>query len=198
MTDLSRLRAFVAETTRAVDAHGADEAALLAILKPALAELVGHDDWLPEAYAAPHPQFYRQYLLYADPLERWSVVSFVWGPGQKTPVHDHTVWGLVGVLRGAELSTSFIRGSDGRLIAQPQERIEAGAVVAVSPRLGDVHTIANAYADRASISIHVYGGNIGEIRRHVFDAATGAVKPFVSGYSNAAIPNLWARAAEAA
>lgn len=191
MTDLSRLRAFVAETTRIVEAHGADEAALLAILRPSLAGLVAHDDWLPDAYAAPHPQFYRQYLLYADPLDRWSIVSFVWGPGQTTPVHDHTVWGLVGVLRGAEVSTSFIAGSDDRLIAQPPERIEAGAVVAVSPRLGDVHAIANAHADRTSISIHVYGGNIGEIRRHVFDAATGAVKPFVSGYSNVAIPNLW-------
>ena len=30
--------------------------------------------------------------------------------------------------------------------------------------------------DRPSISIHVYGANIGAVRRHVFDAATGAVE----------------------
>ncbi len=192
MPNLTRLRVFVAETSRAVDAHGADESALLALLKPALTELVRHDDWLPEAYAAPDPQFYRQYLLYADPLERWSIVSFVWGPGQKTPVHDHTVWGLVGVLRGAEISTTYVRAGDGRLTAQPPERLEAGTVVAVSPRVGDVHAIANAHKDQTSISIHVYGGNIGRISRHVFDAATGAVKPFVSGYSTAVLPNLWA------
>ena len=41
--------------------------------------------------AQPHPQYYQQHLLHCDPLERFSVVSFVWGPGQKTPVHDHTV-----------------------------------------------------------------------------------------------------------
>src|SRR4051794_8765541 len=42
-----------------------------------------------------------------DPFERFSVVSFVWGPGQKTPIHDHSVWGLVGVMRGAERARAF-------------------------------------------------------------------------------------------
>ena len=39
------------------------------------------------------------------------------------------------------------------------------------------------------------GGNIGRIARHVFVPETGAVKDFVSGYSNALSPNLWARPA---
>ena len=56
---------------------------------------------------------------------------------------------------------------------------------------GDIHTIANALSDASSISIHVYGGNIGRISRSVFDPITGEEKPFVSGYSNATTPNLW-------
>jgi 3-mercaptopropionate dioxygenase len=63
--------------------------------------------------------------------------------------------------------------------------------VAVSPTLGDVHAIANAYDDRVSISIHVYGANIGAVRRAVFDPETGEEKPFISGYANASLPNLW-------
>jgi predicted metal-dependent enzyme (double-stranded beta helix superfamily) len=43
------------------------------------------------------------------------VVSFVWAPGQGTPIHDHRVWGLVGVLRGAETSERFVRQGDGSL-----------------------------------------------------------------------------------
>ena len=35
------------------------------------------------------------------------MVSFVWGPGQQSPIHNHTVWGLIGVLRGAELCEEF-------------------------------------------------------------------------------------------
>ena len=46
-------------------------------------------------------------LLHCDPMERFSVVSFVWAPGQKTPVHDHTVWGMVGVMRGVEFCEEF-------------------------------------------------------------------------------------------
>jgi predicted metal-dependent enzyme (double-stranded beta helix superfamily) len=196
MSNIARLRDFVTAATKAVDHHGSDEAALLAAIKPLVAELVANDDWLPEEFAQPHPQYYRQYLLHADPLERLSVVSFVWGPGQKTPVHDHRVWGVVGVLRGAELSVTFDRNADGTLTANPEERLERGTVAAVSPTIGDIHTIANALSDKPSISIHVYGGNIGAVNRATFDPVTGAEKQFISGYSSAVVPNLWDRSQE--
>lgn len=199
MTDLTRLRDFVTDFTRIVERHAGDEAGLLAAGRERLAALIAVDDWLPDAYAQPHPEFYQQYLLHCDPLERFSVVSFVWGPGQATPVHDHTVWGLVGVLRGAELSRRFDRkpGSDApgsdAFVEHPAELLPRGAVDAVSPTIGDVHAIANAQPDAVSISIHVYGGNIGAVRRSVFDPATGARKDFISGYANRAVPNLWDR-----
>lgn len=59
-------------------------------------------------------------------------------------------------------------------------------------RIGDIHRVRNAYDDRVSISIHLYGGNIGRIRRSVYSADTGQRKEFVSGYSNTMVPNLWA------
>ena len=64
-------------------------------------------------------------------------------------------------------------------------------VSVVSPTVGDVHKVSNALSDRASISIHVYGANIGAVSRHVFDPMTGAPKEFISGYSNETVPNLW-------
>ena len=193
----ARFRGFVAAMTRLVGTAGSDEPRLLAEGGRLLEDLVRHDDWLPDASAQPHPQYYQQHLLYCDPLERFSVVSFVWGPGQTTPVHDHTVWGLVGVMRGAERCRRYTRESpDGPMRAGDAERLEAGTVDRVSPSIGDVHEVANAFDDRVSISIHVYGANIGAVRRHVYDAATGAEKPFVSGYSSATLPNFWDRSAE--
>ena len=162
-----------------------------------LADLISHDDWLPEACAQPHPQYYQQYLLYCDPLERFSVVSFVWLPGQKTPVHDLTVWGMVGMMRGAELFRRFRPSAPGQpMQAGAQERLLPGQVDRVSPTVGDIHEVANAFDDRVSISIHVYGANIGAVKRHVFDTALSAEKPFVSGYSSPIIPNFWDRSAE--
>ena len=191
MSNNGKLRNFVADFTRLIE-QTADEAAILEQGRKLLAELVATDDWLPEIYAKPHPQHYQQHLLYADPLDRLSIVSVVWGPGQETPVHDHRVWGLVGVLRGAEISRSFRKDTQNNFVESAPERLERGSVAAVSPTIGDVHRISNAYSDQVSISIHIYGGNIGIIQRAVFDPKTGQEKLFISGYSNVTIPNLWA------
>ncbi|MBW9140028.1 cysteine dioxygenase, partial [Rhizobium pusense] len=87
-----RLRAFVARIASLVDSE-MPEAELLEAGGAALGELIAYDDWLPDAFAQPHPERYQQFLLHADSRQRFSIVSFVWGPGQATPVHDHTVWG---------------------------------------------------------------------------------------------------------
>jgi 3-mercaptopropionate dioxygenase len=152
-------------------------------------QLVARDDWLPDSMAVPHEQYYQQHLLYADPQERFSLVSFVWGPAQKTPIHDHTVWGVIGMLRGAEYGQRY-ELADGAAPrkAGPEGRLEPGDVEIVSPTHGDVHLVRNAFDDRVSISIHLYGGNIGRISRHVYDAATGQPKSFVSGYSRVLEP----------
>ena len=193
ITGLDRLRRFIATATRLASP---DALAQTPELASAFADLVGHDDWLPEACTAPHPQYYQQYLLHCDPLERFSLVSFVWGPGQSTPVHDHEVWGYVGMLRGAEVNQCYVRDADGRLAeAGEATTLRPGDVERLSPAEGDIHRVSNAYPDRVSISVHLYGGNIGAVARHVYDPATGQAKPFVSGYSSPSLPNLWDRSA---
>jgi predicted metal-dependent enzyme (double-stranded beta helix superfamily) len=188
---LHRLADFVSALGALVN-QTPDEDLILAEGGRLLAGLIARDDWLPDAYAQPDPARYQQYLLHCDSRERFSVVSFVWGPGQATPVHDHTVWGLVGVLRGAELSQRFERRAGAFAANGPVHRLERGEVEAVSPTVGDVHQVTNAFDDRVSISIHVYGANIGAVERSTYDAA-GRPKRFVSGYANTTLPNLWDR-----
>lgn len=171
---IDALETLVASTT--------DEVALLEAGGQILGRLVARDDWLQPRLARPDPARYRQYLLHRDPEARFSLVSFVWGPGQATPVHDHTVWGLVGMLRGAEYSQPYVL-EDGLKIAGPARRLEPGQVEAVSPRIGDIHKVWNAYDDQVSISIHLYGADIGAVSRHTYDAS-GAPKTFISGYSD--------------
>ena len=188
---LHRLADFVGALGNLVD-QTRDEDLILAEGGRLLVGLIARDDWLPEAYAQPDPARYQQYLLHCDSRERFSVVSFVWGPGQATPVHDHTAWGLVGVLRGAELSQRFARRGEGFGAVGPVHRLARGEVEAVSPTVGDVHQVTNAFDDRVSISIHVYGANIGAVERSTYDAV-GRPKRFVSGYANTTLPNLWDR-----
>lgn len=156
-----------------------------------LRQLVADDAWLPAEFAQPDPGHYQQYLLHCDSRERFSVVSFVWGPGQGTPIHDHRVWGLVGILRGAEAAENFSRRADGSLEPRgPAEHLAVGAVERISPSRGDIHRVSNALADRPSISIHVYGGNIGAVERATY-SPDGTPKRFISGYANSVLPNLW-------
>lgn len=189
---LWRLRAFVTQFAQLLS-EAPPEPVILDAGSGLLRELVSHDDWLPEAFAQPDAQRYRQYLLHADSAQRFSVVSFVWGPGQRTPIHDHTVWGLIGMLRGAEHAQSYAPAAGGlQKIGQPV-RLAPGMVDAVSPNgagLHDVHQVSNAYDDRVSISIHVYGANIGAVRRSTYQP-DGQSKPFISGYSNSTLPNIW-------
>ena len=192
MKNHARFRQFIGDFTRLVERAGSDEAAIFEQGGKLLKSLVGADDWLPDTCAEPHPERYQQYLLHCDPLERFSVVSFVWGPGQKPPVHNHTVWGLIGLLRGMEMCHEYSLAG-GALRAGPSHKIRPGQIDRVSPTVGDVHQVENALTDRPSISIHVYGANIGAVSRHIFDAATGARTPFVSGYSAASLPNFWDR-----
>jgi predicted metal-dependent enzyme (double-stranded beta helix superfamily)/rhodanese-related sulfurtransferase len=159
------------------------ESALLSQGKELLSELVRLDDWLDPAFCQPDAQRYQQYLLHLDPAERFSVVSFVWGPAQSTPIHDHTIWGLVGMLRGSELCQPYSKMSDGRWAAAGlQLELLPGDVEVINPKLGDVHRVCNASKEQVSISIHVYGGNIGTTQRSVY-TPEGGKKLFVSGYS---------------
>ncbi|WP_246089049.1 cysteine dioxygenase [Paraburkholderia guartelaensis] len=183
-----RFRLFVEQVTRLADAKGsgwvgekAEEDWLTQVSETAKA-LVSVDDWLPIAAAEPHSDHYQQYLLYCDPQERFTVTSFVWGPGQRTPVHDHTTWGVIAMLRGAEYCQRFEPGTPMRLTAA--DLLREGETDVVSPASGDIHRVANGTDGEVAVSIHIYGGNIGRIVRHVFALETGRATDFISGYAN--------------
>jgi 3-mercaptopropionate dioxygenase len=171
----------------AIVSRAVNEAALLDAAEAALKPLVVNDDWLPFEFTRSNPEKYRQYLLYLDPAGRYSVQSFVWAHKQSTPIHNHTVWGLVGVMRGAEQCEEYALPdpvAGGTAHCTHQHVLERGQIDRVSPAVGDWHAVRNAFIDRPSVSIHVYGADIGRITRSMFDPVTQSVKPFVSGYSN--------------
>ena len=195
----ARLRRFIGDMTSLVGGawQDNDETATVEVGAKLLGELVKNDDWLPEAMAECPPHGYVQNLLWCDPFERFSVVSFVWAPSAKTPVHDHQVWGLVGMLRGSETSQAFVRDEKtGELTKGGCTTLAPGDVEILRPSVGDIHQVTNAFTDCGSLSIHVYGGNIGAVRRYTFDPATGKESLFVSGYTNKVVPNLWDRSSE--
>src|SRR6478736_2254369 len=97
-------------------------------IEPLLRRLVTEPDWLNEKYRRAIPsKAYSQYLLYRPVDHAFSVVSFVWNPGQGSPIHDHCTWGVIGQYEGEEEESRF------RILNNRLERI--GVVLA---RPGDV------------------------------------------------------------
>ena len=183
------------DTMDALVSRASNEAAVLDEGEAALKLLIAHDDWLPAEYAQPVAERYQSYCLYLDPQARYSVISFVWAPGQGTAVHNHTVWGLVGVLRGAERCEEFAapltqatQATQAMPAMQPthQHTLLRGEVDRVSPAIGDWHKVSNAAVGEGetSVSIHVYGADIGRVHRQYWDAAKQMLQPMISGYGN--------------
>lgn len=170
--------------------QGAGEAAILREGRALLAALIAGDGWLPDALMQADPDGYRIHRLYLDPAGRFSVSAMVWGPGQGTPIHDHTVWGMVGVLQGRERCEEFspLLEPGGPLVRGHVHELQAGDIDLVSPTIGDIHRVSNALEDGVSVSIHVYGGDIGSIERSRYDD-TGRATPFVSPYAACLLPS---------
>jgi 3-mercaptopropionate dioxygenase len=127
-----------------------------------LGELLAQDGWLSREDRMPGVDDYRQHLLYVSPSRQMSVVALVWKPGQRTPIHDHVAWCVVGVYRGVEHETRYRLIDDGgEECLQAVGTVEAypGHVEALVPPADDIHRVA-AGGDDLTISIHVYGADI--------------------------------------
>jgi 3-mercaptopropionate dioxygenase len=49
------------------------------------------------------------YPLYVAPDDSWSMASVVWDVGQRTPVHSHETWGVVGIYSGIEHEVRYLK-----------------------------------------------------------------------------------------
>lgn len=180
LTESPVFDAFVRDMTALVRQAQGDEARILQQGRELLGALVARDDWLPPRFSEMNAGHFMQYLLHEDNTVPLSIISAVWGPGQSATPHNHTTWGVIGQLRGAELTREYEPPRDGLALNLRSESVLLpGQTAVVSPTVGDVHEVKNV-ADGVSVSIHVYGAYLPAIehRRRRFDATTGVARPF--------------------
>ncbi|GAB6196031.1 cysteine dioxygenase family protein [Lysobacter xanthus] len=115
---------------------------------------------LPACVYEPIEDHYARRELYRSPVHGYSVVAMTWGPGQGTPVHDHSgLWCVEGVWDGELEITQFeLLEQDGeRFRFRPAGGLQAGPGSAgslIPPH--EYHTIRNASDDRVAVSLHIY------------------------------------------
>ena len=129
---------------------------------------------LPASFTTPLSDCYARRLLHRDPRGRYSAIVMTWGPGQGTAVHDHGgLWCVEGVVDGEIAVTQYLvqQETDGYFRVTPIGSLLAGTGSAgclIPPT--DHHVLANARPSRASVTLHVYGGDLDDCK--VFLPAT--------------------------
>ena len=195
--DVPEIRALIEETRRLTD-QVADTAARVEALKPAFAALLAAEGWLPDEYGAPDVTSgmgsgIGQYALYRAEDGSLTLFSLVIPAGAETPVHDHLAWGLIGVYRGRQHETVYRRLDDGiddaraDLEVSRAHTMDTGEFYALLPPRDDIHYVKTV-SHVPSVSIHLLANDTACVWRHRFEPATGVVKAFRSGYSNAPCP----------
>jgi 3-mercaptopropionate dioxygenase len=123
----------------------------------ALQPFLGLPGLLTPDQEAGDPGRYRTHLLHVPDDGAYSLVAAVWRPGQRTAIHDHIAWCVVGVHRGEEHETRY-RLVDDHLVEDGHTAGPCGEVTVLTPP-GDIHAVVNEGATTAA-SLHVYGADL--------------------------------------
>ena len=149
--------------------------------------LCADDRWLGEPHRTASTDHYTRHLLHKDPNNRFVVLSLVWMPGQATPIHDHSCWGVMGLIENSLEEVCYDRLDDGsraEFADLKQSRgsdVGRGSVAYLLPPYEEIHRIGNN-TGKPTVSLHVYGRDLDEV--NVFDANTGKVSPMrIKSYS---------------
>ena len=201
--DNDRVRDFIGTVKAEADVHE-DVPDLLSALHDPFQDLLTDDGWLPELYRNLPPEDYddkgemggdiAQWLLYRHE-GKLALFSLVVPPGSRTPVHDHLVWGLVGLHQGTQEERFYRRvddaGNDYGHAELEHDRTEfagPGDFYELIPPEDDIHSV-HTTSDVPSVSIHLLGADVGCIERHAFDPDAEYVQPFQSHYTNVRCEN---------
>ena len=184
--DTPVVREFVAGVRETIAAAGSPAEACDAI-RPAFAELLADPAWLPERYQEGDPESgmgggIGQWLLFRAGDRSLTLFALVVPPGAQTPVHDHLAWGLVGLYRGTQDEDIYAERGDGIELVESRA-LAPGDFYALIPPTDDIHRVRTT-SPQTSVSIHLLTNDTGCVWRHAYDAESGEVTPFRSGYVN--------------
>jgi len=144
--------------TKAVDRVNPND--ITSALRQALCDLIRDPDvQLPVCcYKALGDRYVRRELYRSD-SHGFSVTAMTWGPGQGTPIHDHSgMWCVEGVWHGSLEITPYERLQN----AGQHSRFESRGTMSVGPGSAgslipphEYHTIRNT-SDSVAVTVHVY------------------------------------------
>ena len=138
-----------------------DQHAVTAALRDALCRMIRDRQLeLPACVFEPITDHYARREIYRSQAHGYRVVAMTWGPGQGTPVHDHSgLWCVEGVWDGQlEITQYELLERDGdnfRFRAAGGMQAGPGSAGSLIPP-HEYHSIRNASPDAVAVSVHIY------------------------------------------
>ena len=120
-------------------------------------------------------------LLYLNPKRLFSLRMFLYSPGEYTPIHDHSSWGVSGAAAGELGVIRYGREDDGsvegyaQLLQAAPAYLQPGEIELTRPLNEGIHQTGNP-VDGITIMISIYGSPIRRPYINRFDYKTGKVE----------------------
>lgn len=148
-------------------------------IAPLMHGLLGQtEEFLRPEHLRADPEHYARNAIHVPRTRLLSLFALVWNPGQWTPVHDHSSWGVVGIVRGVLQERNYIRigADDGRdagisLLRGGVILMSPGTVTSFVPNPDHIHVTGVPEDGAPTVSLHLYGREMNSF--HVYDVAAG-------------------------
>lgn len=120
-------------------------------------------------------------LLYLNPKRLFSLRMFLYGPGEYTPIHDHSSWGVSGAAAGELAIIRYSREDDGsvegfaQLLQAAPVYLQPGEIELTRPLNEGIHQTGNP-VDGTTIMVSIYGSPIRRLYINCFDDKSGKVE----------------------
>jgi predicted metal-dependent enzyme (double-stranded beta helix superfamily) len=120
-------------------------------------------------------------LLYLNPKRLFSLRMFLYGPGDYTPIHDHSSWGVSGPAAGELGVIRYVREDDGsvegyaQLLQAAPLHLMPGEIELTRPLNEGIHQTGNP-VDGVTMMVSIYGSPIRRPYINCFDYKTNKVE----------------------
>jgi predicted metal-dependent enzyme (double-stranded beta helix superfamily) len=120
-------------------------------------------------------------LLYLNPKRLFSLRMFLYGPGDYTPIHDHSSWGVSGPAAGELGVIRYVREDDGsvegyaQLLQAAPLHLMPGEIELTRPLNEGIHQTGNPF-DGVTMMVSIYGSPIRRPYINCFDYKTNKVE----------------------
>lgn len=125
--------------------------------------------------------FDNEFVLYQDPGRAYSLRMFIFGPGETTPVHDHSAWGVLGSACGGLEVVRYRRVAAGAgpsragLVESDRRVLAPGQTETTRPFDEGIHRTGNP-GDGVTLMVNVYGPARRRLYVNWYDTAEGCVR----------------------